>query len=53
VGVLVLAGGVLVAADFFTYDSLRSFLVQRTDASLEAAHQEVEAALAARPRLAA
>jgi two-component system OmpR family sensor kinase len=50
VGVLVLAGGVLVAADFFTYDSLRSFLVQRTDASLEAAHQEVEAALAARPR---
>ena len=44
-GVLVLAGAVLLAADVATYRSLESFLIQRTDASLQAAHQEVETAL--------
>ncbi|HVV58559.1 MAG TPA: HAMP domain-containing sensor histidine kinase [Gaiellaceae bacterium] len=40
VGVIVLAAAGLVAADVATYSSLRSFLVQRTDGSLDgAAHQ--------------
>jgi two-component system OmpR family sensor kinase len=44
-GVLVLATIGLVAADIATYTSLRSFLIGRTDASLQAAHQEAEAEL--------
>jgi two-component system OmpR family sensor kinase len=44
-GVLALAAVALVAADFATSRALRSFLIQRTDSSLEAAHQEVEAAI--------
>jgi two-component system OmpR family sensor kinase len=40
VGVIVLAAVGLIAADVATYSSLRSFLVQRTDSSLDgAAHQ--------------
>jgi len=44
-GVLVLATIGLVAADIATYTSLRSFLIGRTDSSLQAAHQEAEAEL--------
>ena len=44
-GVLVLATIGLVAADLATYTSLRSFLIRRTDTSLQAAHQEAEAEL--------
>jgi two-component system OmpR family sensor kinase len=44
-GVLVLSTIGLVAADIATYTSLRSFLIGRTDASLQAAHQEAEAEL--------
>jgi two-component system, OmpR family, sensor kinase len=44
-GVIVLAAVGLVAADVATYSALRSFLVDRTDTSLQAAHQSVEAAL--------
>jgi two-component system, OmpR family, sensor kinase len=44
-GVVVLAAVGLIAADLVTYAKLRSFLIQRTDTSLNAAHQAVEAAL--------
>ena len=44
-GVVVLAAVGLIAADFVTYAKLRSFLIKRTDTSLNAAHQAVEAAL--------
>ena len=44
-GVVALAAIGLIAADVVTYAKLRSFLVQRTDTSLNAAHQAVEAAL--------
>ena len=42
VGVLVLALLGLVAADVATYTSLRSFLVQRVDATLQSDHQSFE-----------
>jgi two-component system OmpR family sensor kinase len=41
VGVIVLAGVGLVAADVATYSSLRSFLVQRTDSSLDGAARQL------------
>jgi two-component system OmpR family sensor kinase len=41
-GVLGLAAVALVAADVATYTQLRSFLFQRTDRSLDAAHSVVE-----------
>jgi two-component system OmpR family sensor kinase len=41
-GVLVLAGAGLLAADAFTYTSLRSFLLSRVDSTLEATHTHVE-----------
>jgi two-component system OmpR family sensor kinase len=44
-GVLVLAGIALLSADVATYTSLRSFLFDRTDSSLEADHHLVESAL--------
>ena len=44
-GVVALAAVGLVAADVVTYSKLSSFLVKRTDTSLNAAHQAVEAAL--------
>src|SRR2546427_640444 len=44
-GVLALATVGLVAADIATYTSLRSFLFDRTDSSLESAHREAEAEL--------
>ena len=44
-GVIVLSAIGLLAADFATYSALRSFLVGRTDTSLEAAHRAVESAL--------
>ena len=44
-GVLVLAVIGLVTADVATYLSLRSFLLDRTDRSLETAHRVVEATL--------
>lgn len=44
-GVLVLAAAVLAAADTATSRALHSFLIQRTDNSLDSAHREVEAAL--------
>src|SRR5436305_709425 len=44
-GLLVLAALGLVAADLATYGSLRSFLVQRLDASLQSDHIAVENAL--------
>lgn len=43
-GVIVLAALGLVAADVATYASLRSFLLDRTDSTLEASHPNVEAA---------
>src|SRR3954468_4580866 len=47
-GVLVLAVIGLVSADVATYLSLRSFLLDRTDRSLETAHRVVEATLLGR-----
>ncbi len=44
-GVIALAAVGLVAADVATYSTLRSFLVKRTDSTLEAAHVAVESAL--------
>ena len=44
-GVIALAAVGLVAADVATYSALRSFLIDRTDTSLEAAHVAVEGAL--------
>lgn len=44
-GVVVLAGLGLTAADIATYTSLRSFLVTRTDEQLEAAHLAIEGAI--------
>src|SRR6476469_1920444 len=41
-GVIVLAAVGLVAADVATYSSLRSFLIDQTDSSLDAAHRAVE-----------
>jgi two-component system OmpR family sensor kinase len=41
-GVFVLAAACLAAADAATYASLRSFLLQRVDSSLEAGHAQVE-----------
>ncbi len=38
-GVIALAAVGLVAADFATYSALRSFLIDRTDTSLDAAHR--------------
>jgi two-component system OmpR family sensor kinase len=48
-GVIVLAAAGLVAADIATYSSLRSFLVDQTDASLDDAHRAVEFAVSERP----
>ena len=45
VGVLVLAAIALVGADVATYASLRSFLLSRTDSSLETDHRAVESVL--------
>jgi len=42
-GVILLAAVGLVAADVATYSSLRSFLIDQTDSSLEAAHHAVDA----------
>jgi two-component system OmpR family sensor kinase len=42
-GVIVLAAVGLVAADVATYSSLRSFLIDQTDTSLDAAHHAVDA----------
>ncbi|MDX6435882.1 MAG: two-component system, OmpR family, sensor kinase [Gaiellaceae bacterium] len=44
-GVIALATVGLVAADFATYHELRSFLLNRTDASLQSAHISAEQAL--------
>jgi two-component system OmpR family sensor kinase len=44
-GVIVLAAAGLVAADVATYSSLRSFLIDQTDASLNDAHQAIDFAL--------
>jgi two-component system OmpR family sensor kinase len=44
-GVLAVAAVGLLAADVATYSSLRSFLVDRTDSSLDQAHHSVEFAL--------
>ena len=44
-GVVILAAAGLAVADLATYTSLRSFLISRTDDSLNAAHTSVEAAL--------
>jgi two-component system OmpR family sensor kinase len=44
-GVIALATAGLVAADLATYSELRSFLMDRADSSLEAAHVAVEGAL--------
>jgi two-component system OmpR family sensor kinase len=52
-GVLVLATLVLVGADVATYVSLRSFLFDRVDSSLDATHQAVEQALRQSPQDAA
>ncbi|HET7568866.1 MAG TPA: HAMP domain-containing sensor histidine kinase [Gaiellaceae bacterium] len=41
-GVFVLAGIGLVAADVATYGALRSFLLHRVDQTLEAAHPQIE-----------
>ncbi|TML65490.1 MAG: HAMP domain-containing histidine kinase, partial [Actinobacteria bacterium] len=45
VGVLVLAAIALLGADVATYASLRSFLLSRTDSSLETDHRAVESVL--------
>jgi two-component system OmpR family sensor kinase len=47
--VIALAAVGLVAADFATYSELRSFLITRTDSSLQAAHVAVEGALFHQP----
>jgi two-component system, OmpR family, sensor kinase len=44
-GVIALAASGLLVADVVTYKSLEDFLIQRTDASLQAAHIAVEGAL--------
>src|SRR4029077_11807877 len=44
-GVIALAAAGLVTADVVTYTSLRSFLISRTDSTLQAAHVSVESAL--------
>ena len=44
-GVIALAAVGLVAADVITYSKLSSFLIERTDTALNAAHQAVEGAL--------
>jgi two-component system OmpR family sensor kinase len=44
-GVVVLAALGLLAADFATYHSLRSFLIQRTDSTLDSTHGGVESVL--------
>jgi two-component system, OmpR family, sensor kinase len=44
-GVIVLAAAGLAVADVVTYTSLRSFLIDRTDESLERGHFEIEQAL--------
>jgi two-component system OmpR family sensor kinase len=44
-GVIALAAVGLVAADLVTYSKLSSFLIQRTDTALNAAHRAVEGAL--------
>jgi two-component system, OmpR family, sensor kinase len=44
-GVIVLAAVGLIAADIATYTSLRSFLFDRIDNTIDAAHQGVEAAV--------
>src|SRR3954471_12166970 len=44
-GVIALAAVGVVVADVVTYSSLRSFLVHRTDTSLDAAHVAIERAL--------
>jgi two-component system OmpR family sensor kinase len=44
-GVIALAAVGLLAADFATYSELRSFLIKRTDTSLQEAHVSVEGAL--------
>ena len=49
VGVICLGAIGLIAADFVTYSSLRSFLVDRTDSALENAHRAVELALEHEP----
>ena len=43
-GVVVLAAAGLAVADVVTYTSLRSFLISRTDDSLDSAHRAVEGA---------
>ena len=43
-GVVVLAAAGLAVADVATYTSLRSFLISRTDVSLDSAHHAVEGA---------
>jgi two-component system OmpR family sensor kinase len=45
IGVLALATLALGAADLATYKELRSFLYQRADSSLDAAHRTIEASL--------
>jgi two-component system OmpR family sensor kinase len=44
-GVIVLAAAGLVVADVVTYTSLRSFLIQRVDSSMDASHHSVERAV--------
>jgi two-component system, OmpR family, sensor kinase len=44
-GVIALAAVGLLAADFATYSELRSFLIDRTDSSLDAAHLSVAGAV--------
>src|SRR5271169_3708525 len=44
-GVIALAAVGLVAADLVTYSKLSSFLIDRTDTALNAAHHAVEGAL--------
>jgi two-component system OmpR family sensor kinase len=44
-GVIALAAFGLIAADFVTYSKLQSFLIKRTDTSLNAAHQALGAVL--------
>ena len=44
-GVFALAAVGLLAADVVAYSELQSFLIRRTDSSLNAAHQAVEAVL--------
>ena len=49
-GVLALAAVALAAADIATYTSLRSFLFQRTDSTLEADHHVADSLLGGRGR---